>query len=144
MISHFRFPSARLRAKLRIVVQRLIETFLQRADIGQSRTSALNPLQWMLIILVVGLFLSLLGKAPIWVLIVLLTLIVIVAVFLVYCYSYFMRNNPDALRSEKFLFSKLAIERGMYGDSLVGLFQESTAIVPAASQSVGTAEKHQS
>jgi hypothetical protein len=131
-----------LRAKLRSawgsclsVVQRLIETFLQRADIGQSRTSALNPLQWMMVIVCFGLFLLIIAHAPAWVVIVLVVLLFALCLFFLHCFNYFMRHNPDALRSEKFVFSKLAIERGLVGDSLVGLFQESTAIVPVGGES---------
>ena len=32
-----------------------------------------------------------------------------------------MKQDPDYLRSERFSLSKLAIERGLYGDSLTGL-----------------------
>ena len=38
--------------------------------------------------------------------------------FIAYCY--FMVKSPDALRSEKFTLSKLAIERSVIGDNLTG------------------------
>ncbi len=36
-------------------------------------------------------------------------------------YFYFMVNDPDALRSESFKLSKMALEKGKMGDSIVGL-----------------------
>jgi hypothetical protein len=116
------------------MVQHLLQSLLQRSDIGQSRTSALNPLQWLMVILSGGLVAALIVKASMWVLIVLIALVVSGCIFLLCCYWYFMKNNPDALRSEKFLFSKMALERGLIGDSLVGLFQE-----PAAAPAVALA-----
>jgi len=44
----------------------------------------------------------------------------VLAVFLG-AYVYLLLKQPDALRSEQFTLSKLAIEKGMVGDSVAGM-----------------------
>jgi hypothetical protein len=46
-----------------------LDSIYKQAGIGQSRSSVLNPLQWMLVILVGGLALSLGLHAPSWLLV---------------------------------------------------------------------------
>jgi hypothetical protein len=43
-----------------------------------------------------------------------------VCIFLAF-YMYFAVKNPDALRSEKYTLSKMAIEKNLIGDDKVGL-----------------------
>ncbi len=73
--------------------------------------------------------------APIW-------LLVTLSVFLGFCvvlflgsYTFFAIKNPDALRSERFTLSKMAIEKNLIGDNDVGLTAiselEDTKIVSA-------------
>jgi hypothetical protein len=50
---------------------------------------------------------------------------VILLVFL-FAYIYLLVNDRDALRSEKFTLSKLAIERSVVGDSAVGFLDPSS------------------
>ncbi len=38
-----------------------------------------------------------------------------------WAYLFFAKRNPDALRSERFLTHKMAIERGVLGDKLSGV-----------------------
>ena len=45
-------------------------------------------------------------------------------VFLV-SYPFLLYYNPDSLRTEGFALEKMAIERGLYGDNLVGVFDPS-------------------
>jgi hypothetical protein len=94
---------------------------LQQANIGQSRSSVLNPLQWMLVILVFGVVACLLCHAPLWLVILFAGMLALVFVLSLLAYVYFARVNPDSLRSEQFSLSKLAIEKGLVGDSLAGL-----------------------
>ncbi len=42
-------------------------------------------------------------------------------------YIFFMIRSPDALRSEKFTLSKLAIEHSAKGDNLSGLIEPGNA-----------------
>jgi hypothetical protein len=101
---------------------------LQQANIGQSRSSVLNPLQWMLVILVFGIAVCLLGHAPLWLVILFAILLALVLALFLVAYVYFARVNPDSLRSEQFSLSKLAIEKGLLGDSLAGLRPSTTVL----------------
>lgn len=100
-----------------------IKWLARQADIGQSRTSTVNPLQWALVILLVGMIMLLVVGAPPWLIILLAVLVA--AVFVAFCVSFFflLFKNPDALRSETYSLSKYAIDKGLYGDSLVGVHE---------------------
>lgn len=102
-----------------------LRALLQHSQIGQARSSVLNPLQWMLVILVGGIISARLAQAPEWVTLMLGGLIVVVAILACAFYAYFALTNPDALRSEHYSLSKLAIEHGLIGDSLTGMAERS-------------------
>jgi len=86
-----------------------------------ARGTALAPLQWLAGILGTALVGAIKANAPtsvVWTLLVLL--IAVVVVFLV-VYCVFASRNPDALRSEKYALSRMALERGLIGDDRAGL-----------------------
>jgi hypothetical protein len=88
-----------------------------------ARSTALQPLAWLAGILTVGLVFAPSRNAPSWVLGVFAGLLgVSVAIFLC-SYIYFALNQPDALRSEKFTLSKMAIEKNLIGDNRAGLLE---------------------
>jgi hypothetical protein len=58
---------------------------------------------------------------PGWVQIFFATLLGIDFIAFLIAYAYFATKTPDALRSERFYLQKLAIKRGLVGDSLTGL-----------------------
>ncbi|HEY1801461.1 MAG TPA: hypothetical protein VGG46_11055 [Terriglobales bacterium] len=98
-----------------------IKSWFQLAEIGQSRSSITNPLQWTLVILIGGIILFWCIKVPPFVTYILVGAFVVVFVIFVYTYLYFMHKQPDVLRSENFHLSKMAIEHGLLGDSIHGL-----------------------
>jgi hypothetical protein len=102
---------------------------LQQANIGQSRSSVLNPLQWTLVILVFGVAACLLFHAPPWLVILFAVMLALALILFLGAYVYFASVNPDALRSEQFSLSKLAIEKGMLGDSLAGLHPSTSVLL---------------
>jgi hypothetical protein len=75
----------------------------------------------MLVILVFGIAACLLCHAPEWLVILFAVMLSLVLTLFLAAYVYFARVNPDSLRSEHFSLSKLAIQKGMLGDSLAGL-----------------------
>jgi type IV secretory pathway TrbD component len=105
----------------------MIEQFkawLNLAQVGQSRSSITNPLQWTLVILGGAILAgSKLGIRS-WIIDALGVGLFVVLALLLYAYGFFMHKNPDVLRSEHFHLSKMAIERGLLGDSLHGLVEE--------------------
>lgn len=93
------------------------------AQIGQSRTSITNPLQWTLAILVIAIVLFSLVHVPAIVTTIMLICFAIAFLLFIYAYLFCMHTNPDVLRSENYHLSKMAIERGMLGDSLKGVVE---------------------
>jgi hypothetical protein len=89
--------------------------------IGQSRSSVLNPLQWVLVILLLGLGILVMAKADSWIIIGVGVCAFLDLAVLFAAYLYFMFKDPAALRSEGFSLQKLALEKGLVGDSLQGL-----------------------
>jgi hypothetical protein len=70
---------------------------------------------------------------------ILLACLIIVVLGFLAAYAYFAIKNPDALRTERYTLTKLAIEQYMSGDDEVGLTKVdvTTAIGAAAKESVG-------
>lgn len=86
-----------------------------------ARSTALHSLQWVLGMFLTALSASLFTKAPVWVSVALgISGALVLAVFLG-AYVYLLLKQPDALRSEQFTLSKLAIEKGMVGDNVAGM-----------------------
>jgi flagellar basal body-associated protein FliL len=99
----------------------LIRSLLEQASAQGSRSTALNPLGWALAIALSGLAAIVRAeKAPGWLIVLLSVLVSILVLAYLVAYFYFMRKDPDALRSEKFTLSKMAIEKSITGDSLKG------------------------
>jgi hypothetical protein len=100
---------------------RTLQSLLHVAQIGRARSSVVNPLQWTIVLLIFGLFLSLAAHGPSWLLIFFAVSLAVVILLLLCAYIYFMRKNPDLLRSETYSLAKTAIEKQVLGDNLSGL-----------------------
>jgi hypothetical protein len=59
--------------------------------------------------------------APKWMLVGVFAMLCLCFLLFIVAYIYFCITNPDALRSEKFALTKMAIERGISGDNLAGI-----------------------
>jgi hypothetical protein len=101
----------------------LIRAFLSQATASGARSTALQPLGWLAGILIVGLAIVPFRNAPSWLLILLAGLLVCCVVLYLLSYIYFAFKNPDALRSETFTLSKMALEKNLIGDNRVGLLE---------------------
>jgi uncharacterized membrane protein YraQ (UPF0718 family) len=97
-----------------------LQSLLRASQIGQSRSSIINPLQWTLVVLLFGI-LTALWHGPAWLLIFFVVVFSLVMALLLFAYVYFMLKNPDFLRSERFSLAKTAIEKQGLGDNLSGL-----------------------
>jgi len=102
-----------------------IRSWFKLAEVGQSRSSITNPLQWALVIIGGLMLLAHLFGLPSWIVAALLFVLLGVSVIFIYTYLHFMHKSPDVLRSEHYHLSKMVIERGLVGDSLHGLIEES-------------------
>jgi hypothetical protein len=70
---------------------------------------------------------SVIVHAPLWVTTLLSVFAGSLLLVFMFAYLYLMFNDRDALRSERFTLSKMAIERSVTGDSLRGFIQEEFA-----------------
>lgn len=101
---------------------KFFESLLRQAQIGQSRSSVINPLQWALVIGLFALLTAVLEPhVPTWLPIFLAFVVGIIVVLLICAYIFFMLKDPDSLRSEKYSLMKTAIEKHFIGDDLTGL-----------------------
>ena len=100
----------------------IFKSLLQQAQIAQSRSSVINPLQWALLILVVLLLaLGAEARPPPWLLVGAAASLGLALLFLLAAYVYFAMTNPDSLRSESYSLVKTALEKKYLGDSLSGM-----------------------
>src|SRR4051812_29193440 len=101
----------------------LIRALLSQASSSGSRSTALQPLGWLSGILTSGLVLAAYWAAPEWALISLAGFLGVTVFTYLVSYIVYAIKNPDALRSEKYTLSKMAIEKNLIGDDRVGLFE---------------------
>lgn len=101
----------------------MMQGFFHRAqdDRSGSRSTALQPLQWALGLLLASLPPMLWAKAPSWLIITISVAIVSVLVAFLFAYLFLLNRNVDALRSEAFSLTKMRIEKGLVGDDATGL-----------------------
>jgi hypothetical protein len=99
----------------------LFNSLLQSATAQGSRANALNPLAWAF-----GLALSALlvatriPQTPAWLLEFLGCVVALVGIAFLTAYFILLFVDRDALRSERFTLSKMALEKSILGDSTHG------------------------
>lgn len=86
-----------------------------------GRSTALHALQWVLGMFIAAIPTIIWAGAPIWLIVTIAGAIAIVLFVFLGAYIYLLIKNPDALRSEHFSLSKMALEKGLVGDSISGL-----------------------
>ena len=108
-------------------------------SIQGKRSTALQPLVWVLGTCFTVTLVAVQIRAPEW--LVLLFAIICGAIILtaISCYVYLMLKDRDALRSEHFNITKMQIERGLVGDSLSGLASSHKAVVAAQAEKMEVA-----
>jgi len=122
-----------------------MKAFIKAADIGRSRSSALNQLQWAMAILVAGICLLWRYGAPTWLIGTLASLLVLTVVVFLGCFIYFMVKRPHSLRSETFdlkmtqLIEKRTkeFELGEYEELTVRELKQSSTVDEATNREKG-------
>ncbi|MCX6256815.1 MAG: hypothetical protein NTW49_02790 [Bacteroidia bacterium] len=99
-----------------------IKELFQRSDSSGSKSTVLKPLTWFISIIIGGLILLIKIDAPLWVVIMFSIVMGIVIIVFLFSYLYCLFTDRDAIRSEKYSIQKMAIEKGLYGDNITGLF----------------------
>jgi len=106
----------------------VFKSLLEQSTVRGSRSSALKSVQWILFIAVSGLVAVLrVGGAPTWLLVSLCIPIGLTLALFLFTFLYLLFKNPDALRSEHYELSKIALEKGYIGDNITGLIKAETA-----------------
>lgn len=101
-------------------LDRLWSLFHQSSARG-TRSTVLAPMTWALSLLIAGLLIGPRVGLPPWGMILLGVGIGILMVNFLAMSWYFAIKDPDALRSERFILTKLAMHRRNFeGDNLVG------------------------
>lgn len=95
--------------------------FLTQASARGARSTALQPLGWALVIILGALPACLWAHAPDWLLIGIGLSAAVIVLIYVGSYLFLLVVDRDALRSESFALSKLAISKGLVGDNLSGM-----------------------
>lgn len=98
----------------------IFRELLSRSTADGSRTNALNHIQWMIAAFLVVFMIAALSGLASAVLLFIGSITVLLVISYLITHFYFAIKNPDALRSEKFTIQKMAIERGIIGDSKSG------------------------
>lgn len=101
----------------------ILKDLLQEATAKGTRSSALQPLLWLVALLCFAFMgLAKLGAPEplMWAVVVLLSVVIIA---IVVAFLVLLVKNPDALRSERYTMYKMALERGIFGDSSSGLLK---------------------
>lgn len=99
----------------------LLREMLSSADARGRRSTALTDLRWALAALLVAFIVAAgVGTVP-WVVTFLAICTAATLIALLVSHFLFVRDDPDLLRSESFTLRKMEIERGLLGDSRVGL-----------------------
>ena len=99
----------------------MLQSFFSQANARGARSTALHALQWTIGLFLSAMALLVVGGAPTWLLIGVCVALSLVLLVFLGSYLYLLFSNPDALRSEHFSLSKMAIEKGLVGDNVSGL-----------------------
>ncbi len=105
-----------------------VKDFLRLADIGRSRSSTLNQLQWTMAILIAGIVAFQFAHAASWLSIFLAVLLALNFVVFFIAFLYFMRKRPHSLRSESFDYKMSELIQRRAGEMKAGLYEEVSAV----------------
>jgi hypothetical protein len=118
----------------------LIRSFLQQASVQGSRSTVLNPIGWAFALVLSALLASAWAQAPFWVVVLFAVFASLILIVFLISYIYCMVNDRDALRSERFSLSKMAIERSVVGDTLKGFSEVQKGEPPAVVSEIASRE----
>lgn len=107
------------------MIERFFRDMRAHSSETASRTDALKPLVYAMGVLLTAAVGFVFGKAPAWLLIVTVILLSVTVVVYIVAFVFCLLSNPDLLRSETYGLQKMAIERGVFGDSQTGLMDPS-------------------
>jgi hypothetical protein len=83
----------------------------------------LKSLTWLISVLLAALLTAASLQLPSWITVGLFITLAINILLVMFSFGYCLFNDRDALRSESFSIKKMAIEKGIYGDSITGVLK---------------------
>ena len=96
-------------------------SFLQQSSVRGTRSNALGQTTWALALMVVGFLVAQQIGLPAWGLILFGVMTTVLVLNFLALNWFFALKNPDALRSERFILTKMAIrQKDFKGDNLIG------------------------
>ncbi len=99
---------------------RIVALFKEHMEGELKRSDVLRALIWPNSGLLLTLTIAGIANVETWLLVVLTALLVAFMALYAWAYVFFAKGDSDALRSESYKLRKLAIEHGVYGDSIQG------------------------
>ena len=105
----------------------ILRQFIEGTRAKGARSSVLHSLHVAIGLTFGGFMVSIWLDSPKWVLQFLGLILALLFLLYICSYIYLIRTDKDALRSESFTLSKMAIEKGLVGDDLTGLIQATEA-----------------
>jgi hypothetical protein len=105
---------------------RLVSVLREQMHATLSRSDALKPLSWLIVIIMTTAVLLVNATAPEWLLIVAACLLSAAITLYFVAFGYCLVKDRDALRSETYSLHKIAIEHGLVGDSITGVIASET------------------
>ncbi len=102
---------------------KLLSELREQMSAELTRSDVLRALIWPNAGLLLAFTAAISAHAPNWCLVVVAGMLGVFMLLYAVAYVFFALTDPDALRSEKYKLQKIAIEKGLFGDSLTGLKQ---------------------
>ena len=103
-----------------------LKALLLQAFSINKRSTVLQPLIWLITILLIGFIFLIEYSSPNWALLMVGGFLSLTLLTYLSAYVYHSWKNPDNLRSEKFTLSKMVIEKNLIGDNITGLIELDT------------------
>lgn len=119
----------------------ILQTFMQQASAKGARSTVLHTLLIFIGMLLSAIVVTATIGAPEWIINVFTVVFSFACGIFFLAFIYFGLNDPDALRSEKFVIDKMAMEKGLYGDSQSGLHQANVIEGEAEQQKTLTSDQ---
>jgi hypothetical protein len=98
----------------------IIRAFLEQATAKGTRATVLKPLSWMMAILISATLSAFWLKTPYWLGVTFAMFTGLTMLLYLFTYIYCLFKDKDALRSETYSIQKLAMEKGFFGDDIIG------------------------
>jgi hypothetical protein len=100
----------------------LISVLKQQMSEAVSRTDVLRPLTWIVGLFLLGIVGLVSVHADMWIIVGAGLLLILTVLIYLGSYLYCLLFDRDALRSERYSLNKMAIQQGLRGDNVTGLF----------------------